>query len=106
MTITSTPTPPAPAALDPAHEKLKKATEGFESYFLHQLLVEMRKTVPKDTEAKDDAHQEETFRDMMDQTLADTISRRGDFGLGKMMYDQLASTVGTPAAPVKIDTRR
>ncbi len=104
MTTTPALAPSAPAALDPAHVKLKKATEGFESYFLHQLLVEMRKTVPKDTESKDDAHQEETFRDMMDQTLADTISHRGDFGLGKMMYDQLASTVGAPAAPTKVDT--
>lgn len=106
MTLTATTPSTAPAALDPAHAKLKKATEGFESYFLHQLLVEMRKTVPKDTESKDDAHQEETFRDMMDQTLADTISHRGDFGLGKMMYDQLASTVGNtaaPASPAKVD---
>lgn len=105
MTLTPTAPPSAPAALDPAHAKLKKATEGFESYFLHQLLVEMRKTVPKDTETKDDAHQEETFRDMMDQTLADTISKRGDFGLGKIMYDQLSKTVGTPNAPAKLDTR-
>ncbi len=99
-------TPSAPAALDPAHEKLKKATEGFESYFLHQLLLEMRKTVPKDTETKDDAHQEETFRDMMDQTLADTISHRGDFGLGKMLYDQLSKSVGAPAPQATVDTRR
>ncbi len=106
MTINLDPTPSVPAALDPAHAKLKKATEGFESYFLHQLLVEMRKTVPKDTETKDDAHQEETFRDMMDQTLADTISKRGDFGLGKMMYDQLSNSVGAPAPQAKVDTRR
>ncbi len=106
MTVNPTTTPSVPQALDPAHENLKKATEGFESYFLHQLLVEMRKTVPKDTELKDDAHQEETFRDMMDQTLADTISHRGDFGLGKMLYDQLSNSVGAPDPQAKVDTHR
>lgn len=93
-----------PAALDPAHAKLKKATEGFEAYFLHQLLTEMRKTVPKDGEIKDEAHQEETFRDMMDQSLADTLSKHGDLGLGQMLYRQLAPTVGTPAKPTTVDT--
>lgn len=97
MTIDTLKMPNAPAPLDPAHAKLKTATEQFESYFLHQMLVEMRKTIPKDTELKDDAHQEETFQDMMDQSMADTLSRRGELGLGKLMYDQLAPTVGAPA---------
>ncbi len=64
----------------------------------------MRKTVPKDTETKDDAHQEETFRDMMDQTLADNMSKRGDFGLGKMLYDQLSKSVAAPDLTARIDT--
>ncbi len=84
------------AVLDKPHQQLKRATEQFEGFFLHQLLAEMRKTVPKDTLLGDDANQGEIFRDMLDQTLADTMSRRGDFGLGKMMYDQLSPTLGSP----------
>jgi Rod binding domain-containing protein len=94
------------SGLDPAHAALKKATQGFESYFLHQLLVEMRKTVPKDTLLGDDAHQGEIFQDMMDQQVADSISQRGDFGMAKMMYDQMAPSVGTPATPASVDIRR
>lgn len=99
------PQPPATAP-DKTHADLKKATQSFESYFLHQMLQEMRKTVPKDTLLGDDAHQEEIFQDMMDQTMADSMSQRGDLGLGKMLYDQLAPSVA-PAAPAKtVDTRR
>ena len=84
----------APPVLDKAHADLKKAAQGFESYFLHQMLTEMRKTVPDDKLLGDDGHGKEIFQDMMDQTLSDSMSRRGDLGMAKMMYDQLAPTVG------------
>ena len=32
--------------MDKRHQDLKKATQQFEGYFLHELLKEMRKTVP------------------------------------------------------------
>ncbi len=103
MTVQALTSLPAP---DKAHADLKKATQGFESYFLHQLLQEMRKTVPKDTLLGDDAHQQEIFQDMMDQTMADSIAKRGDLGLGKMLYDQMAPSVGPTDAPKKTDIRR
>lgn len=81
---------PAPPALDKRHLDLKKATEQFESYFLHELLKEMRKTIPQDKLLGDDGHGQEIFRDMMDQKLSETMSERGDLGMAKMMYDQLA----------------
>ena len=88
---------PASAPLDPAHADLKKATQQFEGYFLHQLLTEMRKTVPKDALLADDGNGQQIFQDMMDQTLSDTMSRRGDFGMAKVMYDQLTPTLGQKA---------
>ena len=106
MTINFSTMPTAPVQLDKAHKDLQKASQQFEGYFLHQLLVEMRKTVPEDGLLQDDAHQEETFRDMMDQTLADTMSQRGDFGLGKMLYNQLSQADAAPAPNAKVDTRR
>ena len=88
---------PAPAPLDKAHQDLKKATQQFEGYFLHELLKEMRKTVPKDSLIKDDGNGQDIFQDMMDQTLSDSMSSRGDLGMAKMMYDQLAPSLGAAA---------
>lgn len=99
MNVTLAPTgttTTANAPLDKKHADLKKATGQFESFFLHQMLQEMRKSIPKDTLVADDGHQQEIFQDMMDQTLADSASKRGDFGLGKMMYDQLSKSLDTP----------
>ena len=94
----------APPVLDKAHQDLKKATQQFEGYFLHELLKEMRKTVPDDTLLPDDGNGKQIFQDMMDQTLSDNMSSRGDFGMAKMMYAQLAPSLGktvTPAAEEK-----
>ena len=85
---------PAPPALDQKHLDLKKVTQQFEGYFLHELLKEMRKTIPDDKLLGDDGHGQEIFRDMMDQSLSETMSQRGDLGMAKMMYDQLAPSLG------------
>ena len=85
---------PAAPATDKKHTDLKKATQQFEGYFLHELLKEMRKTVPEDKLLGDDGHGQEIFRDMMDQTMSESMSKRGDFGIAKMMYDQLAPALG------------
>jgi len=92
--LTATTATTAPPPLDKAHMDLKKATQQFESYFLHQLLKEMRKTVPEDGLLADDGQGKEIFQDMMDQTLSDSMSSRGDLGMAKMMYDQLAPRLG------------
>lgn len=85
---------PASTPTDKAHLDLKKATEQFEGYFLHQLLTEMRKTIPKDTLLADDGNGKQIFQDMMDQTVSENMSKRGDLGMAKMMYDQLAPSLG------------
>jgi len=85
---------PAPLPTDKRHLDLKKATQQFEGYFLHELLKEMRKTIPDDKLLGDDGHGQEIFKDMMDQTLSEKMSQRGDLGMAKMMYDQLAPSLG------------
>lgn len=104
--MTVAPLPVGPPVLDKPHAALKKATEQFESYFLHQMLQEMRKTVPQDPLLKDDGDQQKIFQDMLDQKLSDSISQRGDFGLGKMLYDQLKGSLAPAAPAVKLDTHR
>ncbi|BDI28301.1 hypothetical protein CCAX7_003520 [Capsulimonas corticalis] len=81
---------------------LKKACQQFEGYFLNLMFKEMRKSIPKSTVLKDDAGQEQTFQEMMDQKVSDVMSERGDFGLAKMMYVQLtrADIVNADGTPV------
>ncbi len=96
---------PAPPALDKAHLDLKKATQQFEGYFLHQLLTEMRKTVPDDKLLADDGNSKQIFQDMMDQTLSESMSSRGDLGMAKMMYDQLAPSLGPTSLGTATDRK-
>jgi flagellar protein FlgJ len=103
MTIGSSIINPAPAqaALKPSknqspaqqRESLKKACQGFESYFVDQMMKEMRKTIPKTDVFGDDSSQEEMFRDMSDQALADKVSKSGSFGIADMMYRQLSKNI-------------
>ena len=95
---------PAAPALDKKHLDLQKAAQQFEGYFLHELLKEMRKTVPDDKLLGDQGNGQATFRDMMDQTLTDSMSKRGDVGIAKMMYDQLAPTLGDNVPPAEAQT--
>ena len=53
--------------------------------------------MPKDSLIKDDGNGQDIFQDMMDQTLSDSMSNRGDLGMAKMMYDQLAPGLGASA---------
>ena len=95
---------PAPPALDKKHLDLKKATQQFEAYFVNELLKEMRKTVPKDTLIQDDGNGQDIFQGMMDQTLSESMSSRGDLGMAKMMYDQLAPSLGDASQTSKPST--
>ena len=97
----------APPATDKAHLDLKKATQQFESYFLNELLKEMRKTVPQDKLLGDDGNGRQIFQDMMDQKLSDNMAGRGDLGMAQMMYDQLAPSLGSAPQTLspKTDTK-
>ncbi len=76
--------------LDKAHADLKKASQGFEAYFVDQLFKEMRKSIPKDDLLGDSDHQQETFQDMMDQKVADQVAQKGSFGISDMLYRELS----------------
>jgi flagellar protein FlgJ len=79
-----------------AHSKelagLKKACEQFEAVFAKQLLGEMRKGV-KETPIGGDQAGSAIYKDMMDQSTADTIAHQGALGIGKMLYKQFEKQV-------------
>ena len=67
------------------------------------MLAEMRKTVPKDTLLADSDNRQAIFTDMLDQNAGRYhVQTRGDLGLGKMMYDQLKTTLGAAAPAVDV----
>ena len=67
--------------------KLKEACEGFESVFIHQLIKEMRKTVPKDGLLH--SSQEEQYSSMFDEELAKSLAKGGGIGLADYMQGQI-----------------
>ena len=79
--------------LDKAHADLKKAAQGFESYFIHQMLAEMRKSIPKDETFGDSDHQQEIFQDMSDQAVADSAAKTGSFGIANQLYQELSKSL-------------
>jgi len=72
-------------------KKLREACQEFESFFMYLVMKEMRKTVPE-TELFHGGKAEEIFRDMLDEEMAKEMSKPsvGGFGLGQMLYQQLA----------------
>lgn len=66
--------------------KLEKATQGVEQLFVKQLLTQMRKMAPT---PGGDSYDMEMYRDMMDDALAESISKRGGFGISKQLEDMM-----------------
>jgi flagellar protein FlgJ len=81
--------------LDNADKKeLMDACKHFEGVFLNMLLKQMRNTVQK-TEISEAVSGREMYESMLDETIIDTVSKRGDLGIAKAMYKQLSSEKNT-----------
>lgn len=85
---TATPVGPEP---NKELKALKKACEQFEAVFAKQLLGEMRKGV-QEVKIGDQAGSD-IYKDMMDQTIADSVAHQGALGIGQMLYKQFAKQV-------------
>jgi flagellar protein FlgJ len=70
-------------------KELMNACKQFETYFVHQLLKEMRSTIqPGGLVEK--SRGEEIFEDMLDEEYAKNASEAGGIGLADMLYKQLS----------------
>ena len=84
---------------------LKKAGEQFESVFINMMLKSMRQASLGDGLL--DSKNSETFRDMQDKQVAESMAAHQPIGIGKAMTEFLArsqkalqeSTATAPAAP-------
>ncbi len=82
------------AASDKA-ARLKKACEDMESLFIHQLIKEMRATIPKsDLFGKSQA--QDIFTGMLDGQLAQEISQTRGLGISTLLMRQLGGMEGLP----------
>jgi murein DD-endopeptidase MepM/ murein hydrolase activator NlpD len=75
---------------DDAH----KAASQLEAFFLRQLLAEAR---PAGGGAIDGGFAGDTFKQMLDEAIADKMAARGGIGMAEMMAQQLAKA-GTPGS--------
>ncbi|NLT94385.1 MAG: flagellar biosynthesis protein FlgJ [Clostridia bacterium] len=76
--------------------KLMEACQQFESIFIHQMISQMRATIPEGG-LLEKSTGEEIFQDMLDQQYAENISKAGGIGLAKILYDQLAPRINNKA---------
>ncbi len=73
------------------HEsKLREASQDFEAMFLHQLIKQMRATVPQHDPLRGKG--EEFWQSHFDMEMASVLARSGGMGLGDMIFDQLRQT--------------
>ena len=73
-------------------DKVKEASRQFEAVLLRQILTEARKSVITSSENKD-SNESGIYNDMINNQMADSISRSGSFGLAKSLESQLVRQV-------------
>ena len=76
-----------PGSNDP---ELEKACHQFESLFIKYMLQTMRETVPENS-LFGGGQAEKIYTGMLDDEVAQSISRHRGIGLAAMMYAQMAS---------------
>lgn len=76
-------------------EALRAAVQSFESYFIHQLLKGMRRTIPEGG-LFEKSFARDVYEDAIDQATAENMAAAGGIGLGELLYNQLAKA-GAPS---------
>ena len=70
-------------------KNLKQVCQQFEAIFIESFFQEMRKTIPEGGYLEKDMGMD-MFQELMDKEAARQIAKKGGFGLGSMLYRQLA----------------
>ncbi len=89
------PQPHTEAKVSPTNTRkaeLKAACQDFESLFVHQMLEQMRKTVPEGGMFSG-GKAEALYTSMLDSEVAKTISRDRGMGLASVLYRQLITQI-------------
>ena len=70
-------------------EGIEKASAGFASIFVYQLLQAMRKTVPESNLFGNNSFAMDVYMSMFDEKVANRVAQRKSFGITKMIGDYL-----------------
>lgn len=79
------------ASVKPKLDQLHKATDQLQSMFVESLVKEMRQSQGESDEFAD-MPGNDVYDGMVNQSLADALSKNGDFGISNQMYKQLSKT--------------
>jgi len=82
-----------PKKISEDEKALKEATEEFEAIFIKMMLDSADKTIDRKSSLFYGGNSEEIFRGMLNEENAKSASKSGDFGLAKLMYEQLSKTL-------------
>jgi len=63
----------------------EKAFKDLEALFLHELVKEMRKTVPEDEGIFGKSAATTTFQEMLDEVFSQAMAESGQFGIAKQL---------------------
>lgn len=74
---------------DKEDKALREAVQGFESYFIHQILKQARASIPSGG-LLPDSNDKEIYEDMLDQARAEQMTKVGGFGLTEALMKQLS----------------
>jgi len=74
------------------NEKLKKACDGFEAFFLSKVFDSMQDTVMDGGLIKKNQG-EEIFTQMLHGQIAENFTKTGSVGLSKMLYDSMSKYI-------------
>ena len=69
--------------------QIRKAAEMFESFFIHMMFREMRRTTFNEQGLFPKSNAERIFTDMLDEEVANNAARGGGIGLADMIYRQM-----------------
>ncbi len=85
-----------------ADDDAKKAGAGLESFFLRQVLAEVRSS--SEGSLLDGGFAGSTFHEMLDGALADSMAKNGGLGIGKMVEKALTKSADDDPsdAPIKV----
>jgi flagellar protein FlgJ len=74
-------------------DKLQKTTQDFEAVFVGMMLKQMRKSMASQNAILGNSSESKMYQDMMDDATAKHMSQVGTFGLGKLLFKTMASTL-------------
>ena len=78
---------------------LKKAGEKFEAVFIGMMMKSMRQAKLTDEDSLFDTKNSDTFREMQDQRIAQSMAEHAPIGIGKAMTEFLSRSQKSLQAP-------